>query len=76
MRLEFTLAGVSPLIMHKRPDSTREALSASRSQRLRRSEAATEPTSTTGDSESSSASGPSISTLTADPRYRRQRFGH
>ena len=59
----------------ERPDSTREALSASRSQRLRRSEAATEPTSTTGDSESSSASGPSISTLTADPRYRRQRFG-
>ena len=59
----------------ERPDSTREALSAARSQRSRRSEAATEPTSTTSGSGSSSADGPSISTLTADPRYRKLRFG-
>ena len=59
----------------ERPDSTREALSAARSQRSRRSEAATEPTSTTVGSASSNADGPSISTLMADPRYRRQRFG-
>ena len=59
----------------ERPDSTREALSAARSQRSRPSEAATEPMSTTSGSGSSSADGPSISTLTADPRYRRQRFG-
>ena len=59
----------------ERPDSTREALSAARSQRSRGSEAATAPPSKTNGSESSSASGPSISTLTADPRYRKQRFG-
>ena len=59
----------------ERPDSTREALSAARSQRSRRSEAATAPPSKTNGSESSNASGPSISTLTADPRYRKQRFG-
>ncbi len=58
-----------------RPDSTQEALSAARSQRSRRSEAATAPRSTTSGSESSSATGPSISTLTTDPRYRKQRFG-
>ena len=58
-----------------RPDSTPEALSAARSQRSRRSAAATAPPSTTSGSESSSATGPSISTLTTDPRYRRQRFG-
>ena len=50
-----------------RPDSTREALSAARSQRSRRSEAATAPSSTMKSSGSSSADGPSISTLAADP---------
>ncbi len=59
----------------ERPDSTREALSAARSQRSRPSEAATAPTSTTSGSGSSSVNGPSISTLAADPHYRRQRFG-
>ena len=58
-----------------RPDSTREVLSAVRSQRSRRRRAATAPTSTTSGSRSSSVSGPSISALTASPRYRRQRFG-
>ena len=58
-----------------RPDSTQEALSAARSQRSRRSEAATAPKSRSGGSESSSATSPSISTLTKDPRYRKQRFG-
>ena len=58
-----------------RSDSTREALSAARSQRSRLSAAATAPTSTTSGSDNSSANGPSISTLTAVPRYRRQRFG-
>ena len=59
----------------ERPDSTREALPAARSQRSRPSGAGTEPTSTTGGSGSSSASGRSISEQTASPRYRQQRFG-
>lgn len=59
----------------ERPDSTREALPAARSQRSRPSGAGTGPTSTTSGSASSSASGPSISERTASPRYRRQRFG-
>ena len=59
----------------ERPDSTREALSAARSQRSRRSEAATALKSTSSGSESSSVVGPSISELTTDPRYRKQRFG-
>ena len=59
----------------ERPDSTREVLSAARSQRSPRSEAATAPPSTKSSSVSSSVNGPSISTMTADPRYRKQRFG-
>ena len=58
-----------------RPDSTREVLSAVRSQRLRQRRAVTAPTSTTSGSRSSGVSSPSISALTASPRYRRQRFG-
>ena len=59
----------------ERPDSTRAALPAARSQRSRRKRAATAPRSTTSGSDSSSANDPSISELTADPRYRKQRFG-
>ena len=50
-------------------------LSAVRSQRLRQRRAVTAPTSTTSGSRSSGVSSPSISALTASPRYRRQRFG-
>ena len=69
MRIEFTLAGVSPSsCTTSRPDSTREVLSAVRSQRLRQRRAVTAPTSTTSGSRSSGVSSPSISALTASPR--------
>ena len=77
MRLELALTGAAPILFHNGAAGldTGSPLSREIAALAAKKAGDRAPLSKSSGSKSSGVNGPSISTMTASPRYRKQRFG-